>query len=177
MRTVTECRSEGSSPGISSWHERGIYLFRGRVHRPRIASVGSVSPFLSMSMRTSAMLESILAKAADAALVVDDAGSVLFANEQACGVLKYGSGELDGQKLELLVPERFRLAHIGHRLRFTDERRRRPMGTGIELFALCKDGSELLVDIALNPLQRGLQTLVVATIRVRDAGSQRASSW
>jgi hypothetical protein len=78
-------------------------------------------------MYSSATLESVLAQAADAAL--------LFANEQACHVLKYRAGELHGQSVELLIPDRYRLAHIGHRLRFSDDRRTRPMGAGLELFA------------------------------------------
>jgi hypothetical protein len=65
------------------------------------------------------------------------------------------------------MPERFRLLHIGHRLHFTDDRRTRPMGAGHELFALCKDGSERRVEIGLTPVQRGLETVVVAVIRER----------
>ena len=70
------------------------------------------------------------------------------------------------------MPERFRLVHIGHRLRFTDDRRTRPMAVGLDLFALCKDGSERRVDLGLNPVQRGLETLVVVTIQVRESDSR-----
>lgn len=119
-------------------------------------------------MQFPATLESVLAQAADAALVVDESGTVRFASDQACHLLKYAPSELQGSSLELLIPERYRLAHIGHRLRFTDDRRTRPMGAGLELFALCKDGSERRVDVSLNPVQRGLETLIVATIQVRE---------
>lgn len=112
-------------------------------------------------------LESLLAQV-DAALVVDESGTILFATDQVCQLLKYAPGELHGLTVEVLLPERFRLAHIGHRLRFTDERRTRPMGAGLELVALCKDGSERAVDISLNPVQRGLETLIVAGIHVRE---------
>ncbi|MBS0420985.1 MAG: PAS domain-containing protein [Proteobacteria bacterium] len=116
-------------------------------------------------------LESVLAQAADAALIVNESGTVLFASDHACQALKYAPGELHGQSVELLIPERFRLAHIGHRLRFTDDRRTRPMGAGLQLFALCKDGSECRVDVSLNPVQRGLETLIVVTIHVREGNS------
>ena len=119
-------------------------------------------------MHFSASLESLVAQASDAALVVDESGTVLFANERACELLKYAAGELNGQRVEFLMPERYRAAHIGQRLRFTDDRRTRPMGAGLELFVLCKDGSERRVDISLNPVQRGLETLIVTTIRVRE---------
>lgn len=120
-------------------------------------------------MHFPATLESVLAQATDAALIVDESGTVLLASDQACQVLKYAPGELNGQSVELLIPERFRLAHIGDRLRFTDDRRTRPMGKGLELFALCKDGSERRVDVSLSPVQRGLETLIVAAIQVREA--------
>ena len=118
-------------------------------------------------MHTPESLESLLAQVPGAALVIDESGTVIFVNDQACHLLKYVPGELHGQIVELLIPGRYRLAHIGHRLRFTDGRRTRPMGVGLELFALCKDGSECPVDIGLSPVQRGLETLVLATIRVR----------
>jgi protein-histidine pros-kinase len=117
-------------------------------------------------MYSPATLEKVLANSMDAALVVNESGTILFASHHACQVLRYPAGELHGKKVELLIPPRYRLEHIGHRLRFTDERRARPMGASLDLFALCKDGSELRVDISLNPVQRGLETLMVATIQV-----------
>jgi len=119
-------------------------------------------------MQSPAPLGRVLANTKDAALVVDESGTVLFASEQACVVLEYAPGELHGQRIEHLIPDRYRLAHIGHRLRFTDDRRTRSMGAGLELLALRKDGSELRVDVALSPVQRGLETLIVATIRVHE---------
>jgi PAS domain S-box-containing protein len=106
-------------------------------------------------------------------LVVDESGTILVASDQACDLLKYAAGELHGQSVELLIPDRFRLAHIGHRLRFTDDRRTRPMGAHLELFALCKDGSERPVDVSLSSMQRGLRTLTVATIKLRDSDPAR----
>ena len=103
--------------------------------------------------------------APDASVVISESGTIQFANQQVRQLLGYASGELHGQSVELLMPERFRLPHIGHRLRFTDDRRTRPMGAGRELFALCKDGSERPVQISLSPVLRGLETLVVAVIR------------
>jgi PAS domain S-box-containing protein len=118
-------------------------------------------------MQSVALLGSTLAQAADSALIIDEFGVILFASDQACHALKYGAGELRGQSLEFLIPERHRLAHIGHRLRFTDDRRTRPMGAGMDLFALCKDGTERRVDVSLNPVQMGLQRLMIAVIQLR----------
>ena len=123
-------------------------------------------------MHSPESLESLLAQVSGAALVVAESGTVLFVNDQACQVLKYSKEDLLGEIVELLIPHRHRLTHIGHRLRFTDDRRTRPMGAGLALFALCKDGSECPVDISLNPVQFGLETLMVATIRVRAPDSR-----
>jgi protein-histidine pros-kinase len=119
-------------------------------------------------MQIPASLENWVAQTTDLAVVVDESGTILSASNLACHALKYAAGELRGQALELLIPERFRLAHIGHRLRFTDDRRTRPMGAGLELFALCKDGSERRVAVSLNPVQMGLQTLMIAVMQLRQ---------
>lgn len=127
-------------------------------------------------MRSVSILESIPARAGEATLVVDESGTVLFASDEACHLLKYDAGELRGHSVELLIPERVRLAHIGHRLRFTDDRRTRQMGSGLALLALCKDHSELPVDISLRPVQRGLETLTVLVIQLRKSAAPAAHS-
>lgn len=116
-----------------------------------------------------AVLESILAQAADATLIVDESGTIRSANDQACQLLKYLPGELHGKAVELLIPARFRLAHIGHRVRFTDAHRSRQLGACPALTAQCKDGSDLAVDIGLNPVRRGLETLMVVVIQARGS--------
>jgi hypothetical protein len=50
------------------------------------------------------------------------------------------------------------------------------MAAGLELFALCKDRSERRVDVSLKPIQRGLETLIVATIHVRESDSRITSA-
>jgi PAS domain S-box-containing protein len=93
---------------------------------------------------------SLLDCAPDASVVIGESGTILFANEQAEHLLGYASGELHGQSVEMFLPERLRMPHIGHRLRFTDDCRMRPMGAGRALFALCKDGSKRPVEIGLS---------------------------
>jgi PAS domain S-box-containing protein len=104
----------------------------------------------------------------DASVLVGESGTILYANQQVRQLLGYTPDELHGRNVELIMPVRFRLSHIGQRLRFTDDRRTRPMGGGRELFALCKDGSERPVEISLSPVRYGLETLVVAVIRNGD---------
>ena len=106
-----------------------------------------------------------------AAFLVDESGTIRSATAQACHMLGYLPGELDSRSVEVLVPARLRLAHIGHRLRFTDDRGTRPMGAGLQLYALRKDDAEIAVDISLASIQRGLQTLTIVTMRLRASES------
>jgi PAS domain S-box-containing protein len=76
----------------------------------------------------------------------------------------YPHGELVGQHLERLMPERFRERHSGHRQAYFTAPRVRPMGAGLALFARRRDGGEFPVEISLSPVT-GDRTLVAAAIR------------
>ena len=102
---------------------------------------------------------------ADALVIVNESGCIQFASPQVTSLFGYSPEDLQDQLIELLVPERFRLPHIGHRLRFGDDRRTRPMGSGQPLYVCCKDGSECPAEIGLRPVRRGLETLTIAIIR------------
>lgn len=110
-------------------------------------------------------LQALVECASEAMLVVDRSGAIVLINQHALDLFGYAAGELDGQSVELLVPARLRLQHIGHRLRFTDDLRMRPMGAGSQLFARCRDGSERPVEISLRSVPHGLQTFIVVAVR------------
>ncbi len=84
--------------------------------------------------------------------MADINGLILLANRQAETLFAYPHGELTGQSIDLLVPERMRAAHPGHRAAYTREPNARPMGAGRALFGLRKDGSEFPIEIGLNPV-------------------------
>lgn len=119
-----------------------------------------------MVMPSSAdMFRSAFDQVPDAIVISDDSGAVQFANQQVPALFGYSLEEILGQRVECLVPERARHRHAEARVRFTAARANRPMGSGLNLTARRKDGSELPVDISLGTIRHGEHTFVVAVIR------------
>ena len=87
---------------------------------------------------------------AQAILVVAPDGKIVRANTTIEQMFGYGHGELDGQPIETLVPERVHAIHTAHRENYLKAPRSRPMGIGLDLAGLRKDGSEFPLEISLN---------------------------
>jgi len=116
-------------------------------------------------MLSSALVRGVLDSLPDAMVIIDSAGNILFANQQVEALFGYRSGEIVGGPVEVLLPERFRQRHVGHRKGYTSTLRVRPMGAGLQLFATRKDGTEFPVEISLSPITQGDDILVAAAIR------------
>jgi PAS domain S-box-containing protein len=106
-----------------------------------------------------------LEAAPDAMIIIDASGIIRYANRQVAVLFGYPHDEIIGQNVEQLMPERFRIRHVGHREGYTGNLRVRPMGSGLELFGQRQDGQEFPIEISLSPIQDGGRVLVSAAIR------------
>ena len=116
-------------------------------------------------------LRELLEAAPDAVVISNSEGRIVLVNAQAEAMLGYRRDELIGQPVEVLLPERFRQRHVGHRANYRNEPRPRAMGEGLELSARRKDGSEFPVSISLSPVNSDSGMMVFSDIR--DVTEQR----
>src|SRR5579871_5211097 len=103
--------------------------------------------------------------APDAIVVIDDEGKILEVNAKAEMMFGYRAEELNGETIEILIPERFRSRHVGYRAGYMAAPGSRPMGIGLQLFGRQKDGAEFPVDIMLSPSKGSDRNLTMAVIR------------
>lgn len=113
----------------------------------------------------------IFEAAPDPIIVTTRTGIIVLANAQAETVFGWSRQEMIGQRIEIIVPERFRASHEAHRHRYSESPRVRPMGEGTHLVASCRDGRELPVEISLSPVTTEAGDFVIAIIR--DVTQQR----
>ena len=97
-------------------------------------------------------------------ILVDPAGRIVLVNRQTCAIFGYEESDLLGQRIDLLLPDRFRDTHAAHHEAYRRDPVPRQMGHGRELAALRKDGREVTVEIGLAPVKREGQVFVIATI-------------
>ena len=107
----------------------------------------------------------LLESAPDAMVVVDQHGLIQLVNSRTENLFGYDRAELVGQPVEIMVPKRFRKKHARHRDGYYGEHPARPMGMGLDLYGLRKNGTEFPVEISLSPLETEDGLLVSAAIR------------
>lgn len=117
------------------------------------------------SLAETLLSPSLLEAIPDAMVVVNQEGIVVQINSQTESLFGYARGELIGQKVEMLVPERQRQQHHHHREGFRDRPKIRRMGAGLDLYGRRRDGSEFPVEISLSPVAASNGMLVLSAIR------------
>ncbi|HKX83290.1 MAG TPA: PAS domain S-box protein, partial [Pyrinomonadaceae bacterium] len=114
--------------------------------------------------RSDDRLRTVIEGAPNGMVMIDGMGHIVLVNAQIERLFGYSRDELLGGSIEMLVPDRFRLRHVGFRDAYLKKPTMRSMGVGRDLFGLRKDGSEFPVEIGLNPLETAQGVMVLGTI-------------
>jgi len=109
---------------------------------------------------TSILIESF----AEAFLVINENSTVILVNRRFVELFGYEKNEIVGQRLNLIIPERFRPAHSEHTRNYFKSPHVRSMGQGLELKGLKKDGTEFPVEVSISFLQNNREKLGMAFI-------------
>jgi len=112
-----------------------------------------------------ARFRDLLESTPDGIVMANPTGYIVLANTQAEKLFGYASGELRGRPVDMLLPERYRHAHVGHRSQYFLQPRKRAMGSGLDLSGLRKDGTEFPIEISLSPLHTEESSFVLSAIR------------
>jgi PAS domain S-box-containing protein len=115
--------------------------------------------------------QSFLESVPDAIIIVNKEGNIQYSNTQTEILFGYEKDEIIGNKIELLMPSRFKEAHQGHRQGYIANPKVRKMGEGMQLFATHKNQTEFPVEISLSKLDTEEGFLVCASIR--DVSKQK----
>lgn len=110
------------------------------------------------------LLAAILESASQAMVTVDRGGRMILANARCESMFGYKREELEGQVMEMLLPEAFRQGHVSYRAEYFSQPRVRPMGVGLDLMGRRKDGTDFPVEISLSYIQPNGELLAIAFI-------------
>ena len=115
--------------------------------------------------RAERKLQALFDSAPDAQIVTDMLGHIVMANKQTENLFGYTEDSLLGQSIELLVPPDVRARHIQNRTKYVQAPHTRPMGIGMELMGLNKDGAKIPVEVSLSPVELDEGLLIATAIR------------
>ena len=109
--------------------------------------------------------EALLEAAPDAMFCVREDARIALVNMQTERLFGYERGELVGELIDVLVPERMRGVGLSHRIRYISEPQSHPMDSGIEFVGLRKDGSEFPAEMSLSATKTEGGVLIISAVR------------
>ena len=125
----------------------------------------SAPPVSAKTMAEAIFSTDLLETLPDATVIVDRDGIIVQVNSQTQELFGYTRSELIGQKIEMLVPERYRRQHHHHRQGYAHTPKTRRMGADLDLRGRRHNGSEFPVEISLSPVSTEKGTFVLSAIR------------
>jgi PAS domain S-box-containing protein len=114
--------------------------------------------------KSEALARAVIESATEGIILIDGGGQMIVVNPAAERMFGYERGELLGRSLEILLPERIRGTHVAHRTGYFGGPRTRPMGIGLDLSGLRRDGAEFPVEISLSYVEAPDGLLAMAFI-------------
>ncbi len=130
-------------------------------------------------LQNESLAHSILEAAPDAMILMDERDLIIMVNARATDLFGYSREEMLYQPVEMLMPENWHEQNASQRSLFHLSPRRRAMGSGLDLYARRKDGSELPADMKLSPVEIDGGNAVIAAIRdmldIIEAGANRGA--
>jgi PAS domain S-box-containing protein len=143
-----------------------LLLFPTPIHDPDGKLTGAVNMLVEITQRKEAEDKFRLAveAAPNGMVLTDPSGRIVLLNGEAEKLFGYTRQELLGEPIEKLIPPRLRANHADYRDGYSRKPEVRAMGAGRDLFGLCKDGTEVPVEIGLSPIHTSSGVMVLAAI-------------
>ena len=144
---------------VSRFEEGGaVYLVQ------RVINIDTQRIFSENLFREIKKFEALFQYATLPIVLVDKSGSIILANQQAMDLFGYGPSVITSLRVEDLIPSRYREKHVSHRHGYEEKPENRPMGRGMQLMAVKKDGTEFPVEISLGHYKIDNEPYVIAFI-------------
>ncbi|MFN3588269.1 MAG: ATP-binding protein [Spirosomataceae bacterium] len=121
-------------------------------------------PVDQMAIDMNNQVEAIFAFATEGILITNDRGVIVRTNPSIERMFGYASGELIGEKIELLIPTRYHEKHVKHRDTYLPHPQPRSMGLGFDLFGIRKNRTEFPVEVSLSPYESSAGKFVIGFI-------------
>ena len=161
LRVLPKARAFMAAARLSDERRLELEALRAVLERQVEEGTRDLAQASDTARRAEARFHHVVESAPSAIVIMDSERRILFVNRGAEALFGYDRHALLDQQIDVLVPERYRAAHVGHVAEFFGEPRARPMAEDRALFGRRRDGQDVPIEIALTPIETadGLCTL------------------